>query len=98
MRVVRIEDHVIRDSKTAGMFLVHVHGKMTRSNTFESVTGAQRQVPQGRAVKWQNGTAGLELERELATLMNHESLQIFSAHIEAHAVMPGGKWGKGATA
>ena len=36
---LRIEDNVIRDSKTAGIFLVNVHGALVRGNTFESVTG-----------------------------------------------------------
>jgi hypothetical protein len=65
------------------MFLVNVHGKLICGDTFELVTGqccgvrigTQRKTPQGRAVKWQNATAGLEVERERATLMNHERPQ-----------------------
>lgn len=36
---IRIEDNLIRDSKTAGIYLQNVHGAMLRSNTFESITG-----------------------------------------------------------
>jgi hypothetical protein len=36
---IRIEDNVIRDSKTAGIFLLNVQGALVRGNTFESVTG-----------------------------------------------------------
>lgn len=36
---LRFEDNVILDSKTAGIFLVNVHGALVRGNTFESVTG-----------------------------------------------------------
>lgn len=35
---IRIEDNVIRDSKTAGIFLLNVQGAVVRGNTFESVT------------------------------------------------------------
>jgi len=35
---IRIEDNVIRDSKTAGIFLLNVQGALVRGNTFESVT------------------------------------------------------------
>jgi hypothetical protein len=35
---LRIEDNLIRDSKTAGIFLQNVHGALVRGNTFESVT------------------------------------------------------------
>ena len=35
---IRIEDNVIRDSKTAGIFLLNVHGSLVRGNTFESLT------------------------------------------------------------
>jgi hypothetical protein len=35
---LRFEDNVIRDSKTAGIFLVNVQGAGVRGNTFESVT------------------------------------------------------------
>jgi parallel beta-helix repeat protein len=36
---IRIEDNVIHDSKTAGIFLLNVQGALVRGNTFESVTG-----------------------------------------------------------
>jgi len=35
---LRIEDNLIRDSKSAGILLVNVHGALVRRNTFESVT------------------------------------------------------------
>ena len=35
---LRIEGNLIRDSKTAGIFLENVHGALVRGNTFESVT------------------------------------------------------------
>ena len=35
---LRIEDNLIRDSKTTGIFLQNVHGALVRGNTFESIT------------------------------------------------------------
>lgn len=35
---IRIEDNLIRDSETAGIFMHNVHGALVRGNTFESVT------------------------------------------------------------